>query len=116
MATLVVGDTAYVAHVGDSRAYLVNESGIQSITTDHSLVERYIAAGQLTPEEARHHPQANIVYRTIGEKAVAFGSNEELLKELVHNQQSGDVIVFMSPGSFSGIQHRIIRELTEARG
>ena len=70
VATLVVGATAYVAHVGDSRAYLVNESGIQPITTDHSLVERYIAAGQLTPEEARHHPQANIVYRTIGEKAM----------------------------------------------
>ncbi|MEM7115446.1 MAG: Stp1/IreP family PP2C-type Ser/Thr phosphatase [Chloroflexota bacterium] len=78
VATLVVGDTAYVAHVGDSRAYLVNESGIQSITTDHSLVERYIAAGQLTPEEARHHPQANIVYRTIGEKPVVEVDMQQL--------------------------------------
>jgi len=62
------GLKAYLANVGDSRAYLVNNQGIQRITTDHSLVERLIATGQIRRQEGRTHPQRNVVYRTIGDK------------------------------------------------
>jgi PPM family protein phosphatase len=65
---LVEGNKAYVTNVGDSRAYRINANGIQQITTDHSLVQRLIATNQITPEEARHHPQRNVIYRTIGDK------------------------------------------------
>ncbi|HUX75298.1 MAG TPA: Stp1/IreP family PP2C-type Ser/Thr phosphatase [Anaerolineae bacterium] len=65
---IVVGDVATIANVGDSRAYLLDEAGIVQITTDHSLVERLVATGQLTPEEAAHHPQRNIIYRVMGDK------------------------------------------------
>ena len=65
---LVVGDQATLANVGDSRAYLLNQSGIAQITTDHSLVERLVATGQITREEAAHHPQKNVIYRVIGDK------------------------------------------------
>ena len=54
---LVVGDTATIANVGDSRAYLLKQDEIIQITTDHSLVERLVATGQITREEAAHHPQ-----------------------------------------------------------
>ena len=54
---VVSGDRAHVAHVGDSRAYLINQKEIRQITTDHSLVERLIATNQITREEARVHPQ-----------------------------------------------------------
>ena len=67
VAALVVGDQAYIAHVGDSRAYRVNAGGIERLTADHSLVESLVATHQISPEEARNHPQANVIYRTIGD-------------------------------------------------
>ena len=66
---LLDGAHAYISHIGDSRAYRVNQRGIRRLTEDHSLVERLVAAGQIRPEEARHHPQKNVVYRTVGNKA-----------------------------------------------
>jgi protein phosphatase len=69
VAAVLEGTNAYIAHVGDSRAYLINARGIQRLTTDHSLVERLIATNQITREEARFHPQRNVIYRTIGDKA-----------------------------------------------
>lgn len=68
VAALVVGSEAYIANIGDSRAYLVNEQAIKQITTDHSVVERLVATGQITKEEARTHPDRNLIYRTIGDK------------------------------------------------
>jgi serine/threonine protein phosphatase PrpC len=66
-AAVILGDLAYVAHVGDSRAYLITEEGIEQITRDHSLVQRLIELDQLTPEEAAEHPQRNVLYRAIGQ-------------------------------------------------
>ena len=62
----VLGTNAFIAHVGDSRAYLVNKSTIRQLTTDHSLVNRLIELGQLTPEEAKTHPQRSVLYRALG--------------------------------------------------
>lgn len=67
VAALVAGNDAYIAHVGDSRAYLIDEGGIYRITTDHSLVEQLIAAGEITRQQARHHPHAHVILRTIGD-------------------------------------------------
>lgn len=65
---LVRSDQAYIANVGDSRAYRINHSGITQLTTDHSLVERLVATRQITRQEARHHPQRNVIYRTVGDR------------------------------------------------
>lgn len=66
-AVSVVGNLAYVAHVGDSRAYLINGGQMEQLTRDHSLVQRLIELNQLTPEEAESHPQKNVLYRAIGQ-------------------------------------------------
>lgn len=66
-AVAVIGDLAYLAHVGDSRAYLITKDTIEQITRDHSLVQRLIELDQLTPEEAVDHPQQNVLYRAIGQ-------------------------------------------------
>jgi serine/threonine protein phosphatase PrpC len=66
-ATVILGDLAYIAHVGDSRAYLISDDGIEQVTRDHSLVQRLIELDQLTPEEALDHPQRNVLYRAIGQ-------------------------------------------------
>lgn len=55
----------YLAHVGDSRAYIVSES-ISQITEDHSLVNELIKNGSITKEEALHHPQKNMITRAVG--------------------------------------------------
>jgi serine/threonine protein phosphatase PrpC len=67
-AALIIGTHAYIGHVGDSRAYLVTEKGLQQITQDHSLVARLIELGQATPEEAMTHPQRNVLYRALGQR------------------------------------------------
>jgi serine/threonine protein phosphatase PrpC len=66
-ATAIIGDLAYVVHVGDSRIYLITKDGIEQITRDHSLVQRLIELDQLKPEEAAHHPQRNVLYRALGQ-------------------------------------------------
>ncbi len=63
---LVLRDSAYVANVGDSRTYWIENGSIKRITTDHSLVEKLVSLGKLSPDEARKHPRANVLYRTIG--------------------------------------------------
>lgn len=63
---LVLGSNAFLAHVGDSRAYLISRNTIRQITTDHSLVSRLIGLGQITVQEALQHPQRNVLYRALG--------------------------------------------------
>lgn len=69
---LIADNTAYIANVGDSRVYWIENGSITQITEDHSLVAKLVAAGKLTKEEARNHPKSNLLYRTIG--------NEEMVK------------------------------------
>jgi protein phosphatase len=68
VAALLIGNTATIANVGDSRCYHLTPSAITQITTDHSLVERLVETGQITREEAAVHPQKNVIYRVIGDK------------------------------------------------
>jgi serine/threonine protein phosphatase PrpC len=67
-AALMVGHGLYIAHVGDSRAYLYEPGGLRQITSDHSTVGRLIQLGQLDPSEAREHPLRNQLYRTVGQQ------------------------------------------------
>jgi protein phosphatase len=64
---IIMGDLAYIGHVGDSRAYLITDKEVEQLTRDHSLVQRLVELDQLTPEEALSHPQHNVLYRAIGQ-------------------------------------------------
>jgi serine/threonine protein phosphatase PrpC len=67
-AALVMGQQLTIAHVGDSRAYLLyNAQRMEAITRDHSLVRRLEELGQITAAEAAVHPQRNVLYRAIGQ-------------------------------------------------
>ena len=97
MATTVVGvlfegATAHIAHVGDSRLYLVNGSGITQITTDHSWVLEQVALGVLTHDQARAHPLRNVVTRAIG---AAPDLNVDVT---AHPMAVGDVLLLCSDG------------------
>ena len=65
VAATIVGHYAYVANVGDSRLYVAGEQ-IQQITKDHSLVQEMVRMGELNAEEARNHPDKNIITRALG--------------------------------------------------
>ncbi|MBI1258485.1 MAG: Stp1/IreP family PP2C-type Ser/Thr phosphatase [Chloroflexi bacterium] len=85
---------AIIAHVGDSRAYLVDgrSQRITQITADHSFVEALVAAGHLTHEQAEEHPMRNVLYR-------ALGQNEEVDVDVYEaHLRPGDRIVLCSDG------------------
>ena len=63
---LIVGDRAIVAHVGDSRVYLVRKNKLHQITEDHSMVQEQLKQGKITKEEAEHSPYKNVITRAIG--------------------------------------------------
>lgn len=89
---LVLNSQAYIAHVGDTRAYLLSEDGLEQITHDHSLVERLVQTGQLTREEATSHPQRNVLYRSVGQ-------NEQLdVDTHVRKIPSGHCLLLCSDG------------------
>ncbi|MDQ0285777.1 protein phosphatase [Desulfofundulus luciae] len=65
-AALVIKDYLYLAHVGDSRIYLLREGKMHQLTEDHSLVQELVRLGGLSEEQARCHPQRNVLTRALG--------------------------------------------------
>ena len=68
-ALAIIGTQAIYAHVGDSRIGLVRGDSYRQLTSDHSLVNELLKAGQITPEEAERHPQRNIITQAIGQRS-----------------------------------------------
>lgn len=66
VAAIVWDSMIVIGHVGDSRAYRITEQHIEQLTEDHSLVNALVQSGQLTLEEAEHHPRKNVLTRAIG--------------------------------------------------
>lgn len=66
VAAVAAGETVAVLNVGDSRCYQVDDQAIVQVTRDHSLVNDLVLRGELTPEEARHHPGRNLITRALG--------------------------------------------------
>ena len=92
VAALVVGDRAYILNIGDSRCYLVRPEGITKVTRDHSVVEDLVARGQITPEQARQHPQKNLITR-------ALGAESRLRADLFRQpMEPGDALLLCSDG------------------
>ncbi|WP_336708124.1 PP2C family protein-serine/threonine phosphatase [Oerskovia sp. USHLN155] len=66
-ALLRSGNTLAMAHLGDSRAYLLRDGVLNQVTTDHTFVQHLVDTGRITPEEAEYHPQRNVVMRVLGD-------------------------------------------------
>ena len=66
VCAIVKDNQAYIAHAGDSRAYLISNGNIQQITTDHSMVQDLLARGKITVQETINHPNKNIITRAVG--------------------------------------------------
>ena len=92
VAVLLYEDVLAIAHVGDSRLYLVRNGTIQALTTDHSWVAEQILKGLLTEEEAQRSPRRNVVTKALG---VASSVDVELTEIPV---TSGDMLLLCSDG------------------
>ena len=66
VAALILPGAAYMVHVGDSRGYLLESDTIRQVTVDHSLVQLLVDRGEITPAQARIHPQKNLITRALG--------------------------------------------------
>lgn len=88
----LLGDTLYLAQVGDSRAYLVRDGVARQLTRDQSLMQRLVDAGELTPDEAERSERRNIILQ-------ALGPEPSVKIDLTHQRLSrGDVLVLCTDG------------------
>lgn len=78
VSVITDGEIALVSNIGDSRAYLVRDGKLSRITHDHSVVESLVEAGDITAEEARTHPDRNLITRALGPEASAACDTYEL--------------------------------------
>lgn len=104
VATTIVGHYAYVANVGDSRLYVIRER-IEQVTRDHSLVGEMVRLGEIAPEEARNHPDKNIITRALGaEKTVDVDFFDLRLEQ-------GDKLLMCSDGLSNMVADKKIEEI-----
>lgn len=107
-AVLLAGETLAVAHVGDTRAYLLRDGRLTRLTADHSKTAALVAAGQLTPDQVVEHPERAVLLRALGrgEPVADFGAREV---------RAGDRCLLCSDGLWTVVPDTVIaRTLTTA--
>jgi PPM family protein phosphatase len=101
------GDSGRIAHVGDSRAYLLREGALQQLTQDHTLVQQMVDEGNLDADEAERHPARHIMTR-------ALGVDEQVaVDQLTLDLHPGDRILLCSDGLTGMLSADDIRDLME---
>jgi protein phosphatase len=104
---LVEDDGVSIGHVGDSRAYLIRDGGMQQLTEDHSLVNELMKSGKLSPEEAESHPQRSVITR-------AVGTDPDVdVDTFTVAAQTGDLFLLCSDGLTDVVAEEEILELVE---
>lgn len=106
-AVLVTGTTAYVAQIGDSRAYLMRGNRLGQVTHDQSYVQLLVDAGVMTPEEAETSPRKNIILQVMGQEAVRVALGRVLLER-------GDRLLLCSDGLTNVVDDATINAIMKA--
>lgn len=104
-AMALVGDEAIFAHVGDSRVGLIRNGAYTLLTSDHSLVNALVKAGQLTEEEAAVHPQKNIITQSVGQAAPLE------IDLAVQPLEAGDFLIINSDGLTNMVSNQVILDI-----
>ena len=109
-SALLISDTRYlIGHVGDSRIYLVRDGKMTQLTHDHSLVQEQVDAGIITAEQARHHPQSNVI-------TCCIGMSSEIEPDVITGETKvGDVFLLASDGLTGMVEDRRLKQLLESR-
>jgi protein phosphatase len=109
VAVAVIVDEAHIAHVGDSRCYLVRDGSIRQLTEDHSMVGKMVRDGLLTPEQARNHPEGHILNRSVG-----VGPDVEVDARELFPLKAGDALVLCSDGLSNQVEDSEILQAVES--
>ncbi len=104
-AAAVFADKIVVAHVGDSRAYVLRDGGLTQITVDHTFVGQMVARGHLTPEEARIHDHRHLLLQAVGAKDVLN------IDTLSREMEAGDRLLLCSDGLHDLVDDARIAEI-----
>lgn len=105
VAATVVENRLYAANVGDSRLYVINEESIIQITRDHSLVEEMVRLGEMDKEDAKDHPDKNIITRAIGVLPEVTADFFEIMLN------PGDMILMCSDGLTNMVEDNEIKKI-----
>lgn len=104
VAAIVAEDYTVISHLGDSRAYKINDE-ITQITRDHSVVQSLVESGKLTPEEARVHPRKNVITKALGIEENVIPENSDCSLE------KGDILLLCSDGLSNYVEIPVIKEI-----
>ena len=106
VVSIVADNTVYIAHAGDSRAYILSDGSLNQLTKDHSIVQEMIDHGTLTPDEAKVDPRKNIITR-------ALGVDSELRIDFdIEDIGENDVLILCTDGLTNFVEPKEIYELT----
>ena len=106
-ALAFAGNCAHIAHVGDSRAYLLRNGTIMRLTLDHTLVEEMVLKGLITPREAKYHPKRNYITR-------ALGTMDTVEVDLIQIEiLPGDVFFLCTDGLSNHVEDKKILEISQ---
>lgn len=109
VGALVSPPEATIAWVGDSRAYICDGHVLRQLTKDHSLVQRLIEIGQISPEEARHHEHKNVITRSLGARPNGPAGAESVSLRL----KRGDRLLLCSDGLTTHVEDPQIAEILQ---
>lgn len=105
VAAIVVNNLAHVVHVGDSRAYIANSNKIEQITRDHSVIQSMLENGEITEQEAKNHPNRNVITRALGVRdRVDVDYNEIILSE-------DDILLICTDGLTNFVENKKIAKI-----
>lgn len=109
-SALLLSDTRYlIGHVGDSRIYLVRDGEMKQLTKDHSLVQEQVDAGIITAEQARHHPQSNVI-------TCCIGMSSDIEPDVLAGEtRVGDVFLLASDGLTGMVDDKRLHQLLLSR-
>jgi len=102
---IIKEDKAYIASVGDSRAYIFREGKLKKLTEDHSFVGERIRMGELTEEQARVHPRKNIILRCLGDKKSVD------IDIFTYGIAKGDKFLLCSDGLWGELPHTELEDI-----
>jgi len=102
---LVVGEQLAIAHIGDSRAYLLRDGELRQLTSDHSFVQSLVDDGRITEEEARVHPNRNLILRALD------GNRRPEPDTFLVDLQVGDRLLFSSDGCCGVLEPSQVAEI-----
>jgi PPM family protein phosphatase len=105
VAAICTENFATVVNIGDSRGYILNESGFSQLTEDHSLVNELVRSGQISKEDAEHHPRKNVLLRALGtEEKVEMDTRTIIFEE-------DDILLLCSDGLSNKVSQEEMKEI-----